>query len=437
MNAEVLVELLKTNDNLQQEIQRQKLENKRLINENNLLTKNQKTSKFNNNQLVVSVQNNAYSNIIEENNLIEETNKIKTSFKFNKLCLDIQELKNGFETINQLFIENDKKLLPRSNLFLYIIICEGFFFYVGITKGKINNNGKVELDVLNGYKERKMKNEKFSEGYIRNTHWLDEHEPIGYLAVKVCNDLREEDLYTMKLMDLVGWDRVRGGSFSNLELNTNQLSFLELQYRHINKSCFKCGILGHYAYQCFEPNNLYNITKEKLTIPGAFNISILNEIKARLGIGDQVIIKEIKQEVLNINNIPNGSTLQTSNFNINILSKAQEVPNSNLTINNIPSESKQEVQTSNLNNLSPSLVINQINTEDDINRNNNINSNNTININNSFNNNIYFIEDGNMIIENINIIEDDIELNRERTSDIVLINSILNEMIEKIGRNDK
>ncbi len=52
-------------------------------------------------------------------------------------------------------------------------------------------------------------------------------------------------------MEIYGIDKVRGGSYSQIELSKFQIECLEKEISHAQGKCFRCGRFGHFAKNCF------------------------------------------------------------------------------------------------------------------------------------------------------------------------------------------
>lgn len=93
--------------------------------------------------------------------------------------------------------------------------------------------------------------ERFFEHLIgTGSVWTQKHKPIDlHLAIKNVDEF-EEDKQTKIFMKQYGVDNVRGGSYTEIILPNYQIMALNKELATADDSCFKCGIKGHYAYQC-------------------------------------------------------------------------------------------------------------------------------------------------------------------------------------------
>ena len=61
----------------------------------------------------------------------------------------------------------------------------------------------------------------------------------------------EEDKQVKKLMVLYGIDKVRGGSYCEVNLSDESISALEREICHSDNRCLRCGRQGHYVSDCY------------------------------------------------------------------------------------------------------------------------------------------------------------------------------------------
>jgi cellular nucleic acid-binding protein len=70
-------------------------------------------------------------------------------------------------------------------------------------------------------------------------------------------DALDEDKYLKVVMRRYGIDKVRGGSYPQVELTMEQRNALQRELNGANDTCFKCGSIGHWANNC--PNNVSKV----------------------------------------------------------------------------------------------------------------------------------------------------------------------------------
>lgn len=80
--------------------------------------------------------------------------------------------------------------------------------------------------------------------------WTKKYNPIKLVElIPNCDDF-DEDKYTLKYMDLVGIDNVRGGSFCRIKLSDENKNTIEKMLDGTTDKCYKCGEDGHFASKC-------------------------------------------------------------------------------------------------------------------------------------------------------------------------------------------
>jgi len=80
--------------------------------------------------------------------------------------------------------------------------------------------------------------------------WTNKYKPISILSVKENVSSFEEDKITKEYMAKYGIDKVRGGTYSSVDLTGSQIQLLENEIRGAHDCCFKCGDRGHFAQKC-------------------------------------------------------------------------------------------------------------------------------------------------------------------------------------------
>jgi predicted GIY-YIG superfamily endonuclease len=90
-------------------------------------------------------------------------------------------------------------------------------------------------------------NEHFnSEG----SKWTKKYKPLELVeTIKNCDDF-DEDKYTLKYMVKYGMDNVRGGSFSRINLSSENKITLKQMINGATDKCFSCGKTGHFTNKC-------------------------------------------------------------------------------------------------------------------------------------------------------------------------------------------
>jgi len=69
----------------------------------------------------------------------------------------------------------------------------------------------------------------------------------------------EEDKRVCELMITHGMDNVRGGTYSKLKMNQQEVDALSQKLRHAENACLRCGRMGHFASACFANTNAQGI----------------------------------------------------------------------------------------------------------------------------------------------------------------------------------
>lgn len=80
--------------------------------------------------------------------------------------------------------------------------------------------------------------------------WTQMYKPIRILDLIPNCDNGDEDKYTIQYMSKYGIDNVRGGAFSQIELNDAYKETIQQMIRSRKDLCFICGSSGHFAKDC-------------------------------------------------------------------------------------------------------------------------------------------------------------------------------------------
>ena len=81
--------------------------------------------------------------------------------------------------------------------------------------------------------------------------WTRKYKPIKIIKIIRNVSHFEEDKLTKEYMAKHGRDKVRGGSYSNLELDNFQNEVLDMELRGATDKCIRCGRDGHFINTCY------------------------------------------------------------------------------------------------------------------------------------------------------------------------------------------
>lgn len=132
---------------------------------------------------------------------------------------------------------------------IYILLCHGDRYYIGRTNQK-SLNKPLDYFANNG------------------SEWTKLYKPLK-IVEKIPNAFDfDDDKYTKIYMRRFGIDKVRGGSYSQLELSKETILELQEEFDHLQNSlssdseeysyeeeqddhCYRCGRQGHLEYECY------------------------------------------------------------------------------------------------------------------------------------------------------------------------------------------
>ena len=80
--------------------------------------------------------------------------------------------------------------------------------------------------------------------------WTVRYRPLAVERIIEGADSFDEDSWVKRYMSQKGIDKVRGGSYSSLELDPMQIATLNHELNGAKDKCFNCGSTGHFASAC-------------------------------------------------------------------------------------------------------------------------------------------------------------------------------------------
>lgn len=115
---------------------------------------------------------------------------------------------------------------------IYVLLCSGNRYYIGRTDRPIQ--------------------ERIEEHFSQNgSEWTRKYKPLKVIRVVHNADQFDEDKYTKQYMKEYGIDRVRGGTYSQINLPEYSIKSLEKELCNASDLCYRCNRPGHFANQCY------------------------------------------------------------------------------------------------------------------------------------------------------------------------------------------
>ena len=115
---------------------------------------------------------------------------------------------------------------------------KGYKYYVGkssnpITRLEQHNNNNLRL----------------------GSAWTNKYKPISIIElIPDCDDY-DEDKYTIKYMEKYGIENVRGGSFTQIKLDEDNIKTINKMINGSTDKCYNCGSDNHFANKCNKSPN--------------------------------------------------------------------------------------------------------------------------------------------------------------------------------------
>lgn len=128
------------------------------------------------------------------------------------------------------------------NMNIYVLQLENKKYYIGKTNKNVNT--------------------RFQEHLKNPVAWTKIYKPIKIIETFLCQNEFDEDNTTKKYMKKYGLENVRGGSYTQIKLESYQIQCLEKEFQSSNDQCFKCSKVGHFAKDC-NNDNFYIINNHK------------------------------------------------------------------------------------------------------------------------------------------------------------------------------
>lgn len=114
---------------------------------------------------------------------------------------------------------------------IYILKLEGGRYYIG----KTNNIEQRKKQHING----------------TASAWTKKYKPVSVEKIIPNASHFDEDKYTKEYMSKYGIDKVRGGSYVEIELADSQIETLNREIWGAKDLCKQCGRSGHFAKNCY------------------------------------------------------------------------------------------------------------------------------------------------------------------------------------------
>jgi predicted GIY-YIG superfamily endonuclease/ribosomal protein S14 len=127
---------------------------------------------------------------------------------------------------------------------IYILRLEGGRYYIG----KTDNLERRKQQHING----------------TASAWTKKYKPVGVEKIIPNVSSFDEDKYTKEYMSKYGIDKVRGGSYVQMELSEAQKDSIKLEIRGATDKCTRCGREGHFVKNCYAKTELEESSEEEV-----------------------------------------------------------------------------------------------------------------------------------------------------------------------------
>lgn len=85
----------------------------------------------------------------------------------------------------------------------------------------------------------------------KGSSWTKKHKPISIEKIISATSAFDEDKTTKEYMSKYGIENVRGGSYTQVDLDDAQVDTLNMEIWGAKDACLLCGRRGHYAKECY------------------------------------------------------------------------------------------------------------------------------------------------------------------------------------------
>lgn len=126
---------------------------------------------------------------------------------------------------------------------VYVLKLQGGNYYVGKTS-----------DVQNRFKQHVSGN---------GSAWTRKYKPISILKTVLGVSAFEEDKVTKEFMARYGIDKVRGGTYIQINLDDSQRDALQKELWGAKNLCMQCGRSGHFISECYAKTDVSGNTIEE------------------------------------------------------------------------------------------------------------------------------------------------------------------------------
>jgi len=113
---------------------------------------------------------------------------------------------------------------------IYILQCKGGKYYVGKT-----------ADVMRRFEQHKNG---------KGSAWTKKYPPVRLMECKPMTSPHDENNITKDMMEKYGVENVRGGSYTQMVLPDEMIKAINMEYRTVADTCYKCNQAGHFANKC-------------------------------------------------------------------------------------------------------------------------------------------------------------------------------------------